>query len=1660
MQQPPPQQAETDRILDAVQQLYDAGRYLDAHREAGALGDYRGWRGTRARVLAGRLAYRLGAPRLGMALHFKAFREDRSCPEALYYYAIGCIGRQSPLSVLEFLGRKPFTGEGPQRAHLHSLKAHMLARLRDFERAHAELDHAQSLSPQDAWLLTTRSYLFEAEDRLQDAMAAARAALEARPLFHPAVLQYGDLLAETDRLQEALDYLDQARPKLQSATAYQLQAHLCSEAADHGRAYELFDESEAYAPIMEPAARSWLHARRAQSAYLSGDRKRAIEHATKAGAQKKHVEGSYFHHMSKLPITATANGRRQLSMGFERQHHLTCGPASLASIARYWEQPVDQAELAREICYGGTQNHGERDWAERSGYRVREFTVTAEAARALIDRGIPFALTTLETTSGHLQVVYGYDRELNTLLVRDPSRRHFAEYDLEPLLERYASVGPRGMVMVPEAQAQRLQGLSLPDAVLHDHLHSLQRALSGHDRQRAEGCLLALRANHGDHRIAVEAELALARYDEDAARQLDCLDRLLELYPKDARTAYCRAAVLRNLQHHAQWMAFVQEWASSPELGEHAFYSALAEDLRHDGRRRREAHHYLRKAIRQQPDSALYHHQLADLVHGEGDTERAIELYRLASCLDEINEHFAIEYFRAARLLKQAPRALDFLHKRVERLGQRSGAAACTLFEAYEELSREREGFQVLERALATRSEEGPLLLFAAEAHARYGRFEQADGMLEQAEPHSHRIQWLSAQARIESYRLQPRDTTDWWREIVEARPFELWAHSALVDALRAKQGPEAAIEHLKAACARFPNHRGLLRLLAQTLVAEGRPDAEDALRAMVEVSPADAYARRELGFYLLGRGAHEAARAELQHAMELDDQAAAAHGFAGLLALETGDAAAARAHLRRALELDVDYGWGIDRLMRASETIEEKRESLAFVRAQLESQTTYGQGLREYRVQARAHLSDAETMVVLQAALDTRPDLPQAWSTLAQELVAQNLLDRARALLDQALERFATSEMLWLVQAEVCELLGDREARESALRSAMAVAPSSTDAGRVLVNALTEWERFDEAVALGRHLVAKGPLLAANHGTLGEALFKRGAKKQALQCLRHAVELDPSYSWGIRALRRFALEQDLDDPTPEILEGLAARRPGDPAIWMMLARVRADDDPSGSLDALARAIELEPRLDEAHDLRAVLLVDQKRFAEAIAATDPEGWAGPLPANLRGRRHWIEAERGELEVAIAGMRKLVTDHPDYEWGLRHLADWCEQLGDVEGNIEASRALLRLSPHAAASHGYLATALLAAERRSEAKASFLRSTELDPGYNYGSIHVFDLCFEDGELDTAERALANIERHLQNPDPDLEARKVLLALKRDDHARARDAFAAMLHCTRCDRDMQRRVYTALIEAGLEKDARALLEEVLVDPKAEPGAGMLWSDRSLPQRRYKSDLRRALGRELGPAGIEMVAELIENAGEAGEVHSYRLWLLMGRATIRKHARIWGAVGFALVRHSAGAAVRFMRGWRGYPDIRPWMLNNLALAYEHLGRFRLSDQVRQAALALEADHTERYHIPWGALGAALCGDNARSRTIVERVERTDPDDDGKHALQLTRLILSVDDSQCPPREALRKVAAFERDLIVGNQLSARLQHACNQARRTIRSHMSLWQILLSHLD
>ena len=159
-----------------------------------------------------------------------------------------------------------------------------------------------------------------------------------------------------ERSAEALEVLRDASRQLESGAVVAQLAALQVEMGLYGDARKSWARCAEVSPLMEKEFAEWLATRRSDAAYFDGDFAEAAEFA-------KQVNHPLYQEMAERLPSVGGSGRVQLPIGFVRQHHMTCAPATLSAISRFWQMHAEHLSLAEAICYDGTPAHSERHWA-------------------------------------------------------------------------------------------------------------------------------------------------------------------------------------------------------------------------------------------------------------------------------------------------------------------------------------------------------------------------------------------------------------------------------------------------------------------------------------------------------------------------------------------------------------------------------------------------------------------------------------------------------------------------------------------------------------------------------------------------------------------------------------------------------------------------------------------------------------------------------------------------------------------------------------------------------------------------------------------------------------------------------------------------------------------------------------------------------------------------------------------------------------------------------------------------------------------------------------------------------------------------------------------------------------------------------------------------
>jgi cellulose synthase operon protein C len=1502
---------------DEINELIIAGRMQDAWELAQTIdANLENWPQGIARASAARLARALGAGRLSRALDWLNWKHDRNDPK-LYFQALfsrhSYVADSSMIREIEsYLADHPEL-PAAQRADLYAFLGSTQAGLRDFQPAYQNLELALDLSPSDPWIHVMHASTLELADRYAEALEAAKKAIALRPNYAAAVIQCADNFMHLGQDEEAIQLLENAKQNTQNAAfAIRLQAFY-SEREDHERALKCLEIVEQRSPLMDKSLKKWIAGRRADFLYMAGDLDGCLEWCDHRG------EGFHKRMAENLRLPKARERKRvRLDVPFTRQHSMTCAPATMASLAAYWGRKHEHLDIAEAICHEGTPWHKERNWANEHGFYTLEFRLTHDALVALIDRGVPFTLTTQYATSAHLQACIGYDNRSGVVLLRDPTERHFVEMFFDTLLEQHPFAGPRCMVMIPVEEKNRLEGILFADQAAYDAYHDLLLAFDGNDRFQVGAAISTLRAVGGKSPLVLEGEERVAAWRDDIMARLRANEAQLAIAPTHAATRLEKAWILRRLDRWDDLRAWLEQSIRLPNA-DPVFTSELGELLMEDARLLPQAELLLAKAVRMRRRDGRVYESLARCRAKQTRHEEAAFLRRIASSLSQSFEPYAKAYFESCCALRRQDEAISFLEDRTKRFGHKDGAPWITLADCLTRLDREKEAAEVLKKGAAIRPEDGSFLLEAGSMMAGWGEPYRSQGVewMERSRGRTPEQRWLNKTARIASFLGDRNKALRCWRSLVELQPLNVDGWRGLAQCTADELGEDSAIQLLDQATAKYPDQIGLWALKAEWLRGTKRGPLE-ALDRMLEIAPADIWALRERSARRLEVGQKEAAELDAREAIHLDPWAAASHGMLGKVLQDTGRLADAAESYRAALRLDVDYTYAANKLCELATDKEQYLKELHFIHSEMDRQVSQGGIVPEYQNLAWSRIDPPELLSQLKNFCEQRPDLWETWAALIEQAIRMNLDNEALAAAEQITERFPLLPRVWLELARVRRGMGNSVGEEEATRRAVDLSPGWDEAAREHSQVLEMLGRPNDAVEVLRRTVRHNPLSGANHGFLADTLYRLGRHDEAFECMRVAHELCPFYWWGWEQACKWALD---DGRKAEMFAAInrATERHGHNPNWWPIA---SDSwhmlgESQRKLEAIQSGLALRPSNLDLRDKLAYHYFDEHEYEKALAACAPLESENEAPQNLRGRRAWILIHSGQPAKGVEEMRQLLDENPNYSWGFGELASWFEDREDWKALRDNSIRWLRAAPYHARALACLGLAERKLENPEAAKAAFKRAYANEPGYTFVGRQLIDLQIETKDFDAARQTLSTLRHYANSPWVTCDAAE--LALKEDRPDDAIDEAATLFNDPTANSDVFGWLAELFRQNSQNNRWHKLLRESFSQslPNA-PGALTAYLQ-TLPQNRLLNEGRKLICKypENSPVRIAgwlfIIRYLKQNSGEKILIK----WSSNRKSELHKNGKLWNALGDALLSISAPKkGLAWLADWRARPD------------------------------------------------------------------------------------------------------------------------------------------------
>lgn len=1604
-------QVDTNAAIDA---LLKAERNLDALDTArSAHPDWLAVTHPKTLNTLARIAGACGDSVLQRRLNDRACRLAPEADWAPFLLATRRLRRHGPYEALMWLDRhQPDVAAditSIEQADLLALRARLLTAFRDFTTAETLLERALAAYPQRGWLWMEKCSLLRAQDRYAAALEASEELVRLSPLRRYAVGLRSDLLLLHNRADEARELLQSACSGSQSGYLACDLASLLGNEGRHEEALAALTLTEQRLPLAERADIRWIASRRCDALHRLGRDQEALEAARVA---ERHGSGYYRIMAARLDAADRRDHRVQLPVGFVRQHHMTCAPATISAIAGYWGSPVDHEQLAADICYDGTPDHAERHWLVERGWIVKEFTLDWDIAAALLDRGCPILVVTVDVGSAHLQAVIGCDHRLGTFIVRDPYNQSCEEWNAEGVLRDQAAHGPRSFIMLPPGEAARIDGLVFPESELYDERFAFRRASFLHDRPAVAAALEALRAMAPDHQLTLRSVRDLAHYDGNPSAALPAVEELRRRFPDHVNFQVEHVDLLEQVGRPHEARVLLDELGAG--LGTYfVFQRRRAEHHLLDARTVPRAERVLRRVLRHAAANAGHLKAYANHLWGTGRRAEAARTYRLAATVADKTEHYWRSYFLAELHLNNAESCLAMLRGRFEHWGRQSNQPALTLAEALDDLDRGPEALAILEQARNLRPEDGFLTLRLATRLARAGRIDEARGLLEAGRANCSRLDWLHASARVAGLAHDHRTALSLWEEIAALSPTDTESQRALLNLVRICEGKTAALGRIEALAVGHPHHEGFREMWLEALRDEPAASALAVADRLVAAQPDNVWLLRERAWILRRLSRHREALADVERALAVNPRSPYTLGLLSRCQHDLGNLAEAREAAMNGLRFNIENTLLFDDLLNACETFAQRQDAARFVEEQLVTQATPETPCGDYLSKFRGVRDDESILATLRRVRENQPGLWSAGSALSTHLAAMDRRDEALAVAEDNSRRFPLLPRVWVDLAQLHHQAGDTRAEADALREALRINPAWSYARRLLSAACERLADPAGAEAALRKAIELDPSDATNHGWLGDFYWRCGRHADAIACMTAAVRCDPHQGWVWDSLQDWSRRIHGESTAIPLAEELCRQHAGEIPLLTRLVRLKFDHGPlEDNLRTLDDALRLDPLDTDIHDLKAQLLSHHRLYAEALAACEPEVFATRQPHLLRGRAAWVQAQAGHLDEAIKLMRSVVEEHPDYVWGIARLTEWLADKNEAAEALKWARAWARHEPASPVPLGWVGSLLRNEGKAAEAREAFADVLLKHPDYLYGARQLLELRLEAGDHAGADELAA----HLLNHSTRAEHLRALglINVARRRHKAAGNVLAELARLPEAHDFHLKNICEALKKAGHPEVVSRALRPLLADPAVARSVAALWVDARAQQSALSAVI--AFHRlKVAPAHKQdLVTKHIEHLAERRCVWGLALLRRTRNRELRANHEWWGTYGYAYsyLRKNI-ATIRWLRDWREHPEVRPYMLNNLALSLLRLNRHETAREVLRHAISLPPDDATPRIAGWWALEQALTGDlEGASRTL-----RTYPPPDGLHyALWLHELARILIEFQTRPPETRRE--------------------------------------------
>lgn len=1264
------QQKSDTSFVKSIKDLCKVGLYQDALVKAeNEWGSIQSWSAREQIYIAIRLYTNLGGDRRSDALLLKYWRKDKTCPNLLnrmLYYKLNNLG---PILANEFVqeNEKHILIGNSVDTELLGFKSILQKIFRNYSKADSLLDKAISLDPTDSWLTSLKIQLLHEQSDNLEAKIQAEKLFDAYPSPHN-MRVLSTILRKTEGAEVSIALYKQHVEKYQSASVWFEYASLLAGVHDWIECESAISKFEQIRIIEDKQDNKALTIWKAQIAI----HKQEIEKAVNLLSTQK--SGYWNIVCQNLKMSKGILDRKVLDVAFLKQEHMTCAPTTIAALCKYWGDEYSATEIADNICFDGTPETKERQWLRDHNYSFKEFELETELAYALIDSDIPFALVTTDGFSSHLQAVIGYNRQIGTMYIMDPSNVVMQEMLIKETIDYEAYSGARCIAFVPKTKSELLTKFDFPASELFPFWDEYCCAEEKKDYISAKTAYDKLVDTDPEHRITLRVKRNFAIWNNDTNKILESNNKLLARFPNQTLLLNSKYVCYRNLARREEGISLLNDYLSKninlDLLG--TLFDEIYDTNDHNDIKARAVEQIKRYG----GYSAYSHWSLANFYWIQQSFELAREHYLYAYCLDETNSKYIESYFKACRHLDKTEEAINFLKHRFNKYKVRSYLPAVSLHQAYDLLGKEHLGIAFLFEALELHPNDINLLSYLSKTLIDNGLTEQFNSIKEQLksklDPNEYEEIIAQQNEKVGNF----ESALIYYHHSFEQKPFiQKYAYGCF--RLLQKRGDSNQIDSILEKL--YKDHNDNTQVL--DYIADWHSDPifrEKVLTNFVNVRPDYGVIRRQLVDVRIKLGKFDQA---LALAIDTSDKIVGEHINTSYLAncyLKIGNFDQAKSLAREVLLKNIDNDLAFSVLIDASQSQEEKQSSLRFVFEEMQKQVIFGDSAWNFWFEANSTLSVEELKAFIDYLLINYQHLWYSYSLAANFYKQSDDLDEALNQLQQGINKFPLTPRLFNDLGQLHELTGNICEAIRAYEQALTINPAWADVSKRLSDIFEKHESFDSAIKVVKNGIKYNPNDGVLHGYLADLLIKQGKNDDAVIALKNAAKNSTDYRWAWHQLISLCNETGRESTPLQLAKELSAQSPYQPHVWRDQAYLIEDKEEKLSL--LEKSIQCDRYYSQAYQDKAQYFASKGEFKEALAVLDSTPWLKELPNQLAIQKTDLLIDIGQNKLAIDNLKSILFNAHGYAHLWSKLFSLLEEQGNKEAYLDCCHKSVEQNKH--------------------------------------------------------------------------------------------------------------------------------------------------------------------------------------------------------------------------------------------------------------------------------------------------------------------------------------------------------------------------------------------